>query len=63
MKSFENKVVVVTGVAHGIGASIVSEFEKEDAHFAYIDIRDNALPLMKACQMIYHNDCGWSYKG
>ena len=63
MKSFENKVVIVTGGAHGIGASIVSEFEKEGAQVACIGIRDNALPLMKACQMIYHNDCGWSYKG
>ena len=63
MKSFENKVVIVTVGAHGIGASIVSEFEKEGAQVAYIDIRDNALPLMKVRQMIYHNDCDWSYKG
>ncbi len=41
MKSFENKVIVVTGGAHGIGASIVSEFEKEGAKVAYIDIREN----------------------
>ena len=41
MKSFENKVVVVTGGAHGIGATIVSEFEKEGAQVAYIDIREN----------------------
>ena len=41
MKSFENKVVIVTGGAHGIGASIVSEFEKEGAQVAYIDIREN----------------------
>ena len=41
MKLFENKVVVVTGVAHGIGVSIVSEFEKEGAKVAYIDIREN----------------------
>ena len=41
MKSFENKVIVVTGGAHGIGASIVSEFEKEGALVAYIDIREN----------------------
>ena len=41
MKSFENKVVVVTGGAHGIGATIVSEFEKEGAKVAYIDIREN----------------------
>ena len=41
MKSFEDKVVVVTGGAHGIGATIVSEFEKEGAKVAYIDIREN----------------------
>ena len=41
MKSFENKVVVVTGGAHGIGATVVSEFEKEGAKTAYIDIREN----------------------
>ena len=41
MKSFENKVVVVTGGAHGIGATVVSEFEKEGAKVAYIDIREN----------------------
>ncbi|MCQ2125525.1 MAG: SDR family oxidoreductase [Fibrobacter sp.] len=41
MKSFENKVVVVTGGAHGIGRTIVQEFEKEGAKVAYIDIREN----------------------
>ena len=41
MKSFQNKNVVVTGGAHGIGATIVSEFEKEGAQVAYIDIREN----------------------
>lgn len=46
MKSFENKVVVVTGGAHGIGATVVSEFEKEGAKVAYI----------------YHNDCGWKFE-
>ena len=37
MESFEDKVVVVTGGAHGIGATVVSEFEKEGAKVAYID--------------------------
>ena len=41
MKSFQNKNVVVTGGAHGIGATIVNEFEKEGAQVAYIDIREN----------------------
>lgn len=44
MKSFENKVVVVTGGAHGIGATIVSEFEK----YGHVDVLvNNALPLVK----------------
>lgn len=41
MNTFANKVVVVTGGAHGIGATIVSEFEKEGAQVALIDIREN----------------------
>ncbi len=80
MKSFENKVVIVTGGAHGIGATIVSEFEKEGALVAFIDIANMVLYLASEkagfitgeniCidggmtrQMIYHNDCGWSFKG
>ncbi|WP_320872684.1 SDR family oxidoreductase, partial [Hallerella succinigenes] len=31
----------MTGGAHGIGATIVNEFEKEGAQIAYIDIREN----------------------
>jgi len=56
MKSFENKVVVVTGGAHGIGATVVSEFEKEGAKVAYIDGGMTR-------QMVYHNDCGWKFEG
>lgn len=41
MNTFKDKVVVVTGGAHGIGATIVKEFEKEGAQVALIDIRDN----------------------
>lgn len=41
MNLFKDKVVVVTGGAHGIGATIVSEFEKEGAKVALIDIREN----------------------
>ena len=38
---FKDKIVVVTGGAHGIGKTIVSEFEKEGAKVAFIDIREN----------------------
>ncbi|SHK90951.1 SDR family oxidoreductase [Fibrobacter sp. UWEL] len=41
MNAFKDKVVVVTGGAHGIGKTIVSEFEKEGAQVVYIDIREN----------------------
>ncbi len=41
MNDFKDKVVVVTGGAHGIGKTIVCEFEKEGAKVALIDIREN----------------------
>lgn len=40
MQSFENKVVVVTGGAHGIETTVVSEFEKEGVQVAFIDTRE-----------------------
>lgn len=42
MVHFAKKIVVVTGGAHGIGATIVDEFEKEGATVVCIDIRPNA---------------------
>lgn len=39
--NFENKVVVVTGGAHGIGQCICEEFEKAGAKVCVIDLRDN----------------------
>lgn len=41
MGIFENKVVVVTGGAHGIGQCICEEFEKAGAKVCVIDLRDN----------------------
>ncbi|MBE5953960.1 MAG: SDR family oxidoreductase [Lachnospiraceae bacterium] len=41
MYSFENKIVVVTGGAQGIGKCICEEFEKLGARVCVIDILDN----------------------
>lgn len=41
MPEFENKVVVVTGGAHGIGKCICEEFEKAGARVCIIDLLDN----------------------
>ena len=37
MKQFENKVVVITGGAHGIGLCAAAEFQKQGAHVCVID--------------------------
>ena len=41
MKRFENKVVVITGAAQGIGRCIADEFKKEGAHVCIIDLKEN----------------------
>ena len=41
MKRLENKVVVVTGGAQGIGRCIREEFEKEGARVCVIDLKEN----------------------
>lgn len=41
MGYFENKVVVITGGAHGIGRCMRREFENAGARVCVIDIRDN----------------------
>ena len=38
---FQDKVVVVTGGAHGIGKCVCEEFEKAGAHVCVIDLADN----------------------
>ena len=40
MKQFENKVAVVTGGGHGIGACIAQQFKEEGAQVEIIDIRE-----------------------
>lgn len=42
MTNFENKTVVVTGGAHGIGKCICEEFAKEGAKVCVIDRRENS---------------------
>lgn len=41
MNEFEDKVVVVTGAAQGIGKCIAAEFEKQGAHVCIIDLKEN----------------------
>lgn len=42
MKAFENKVVVITGGAQGIGKCVAGEFQKEGAHVCIIDKQEGA---------------------
>lgn len=42
MYDFQNKVVVITGGAHGIGKTIREEFEKEGAVVCIIDLLENS---------------------
>ena len=51
---FQDKVVVVTGGAQGIGRCIADEFRKEGALVCI----DGGMTK----QMIYHGDNGWSLK-
>ena len=41
MSEFQDKVVVVTGGAQGIGKCICEEFEREGAHVCVIDLQKN----------------------
>jgi NAD(P)-dependent dehydrogenase (short-subunit alcohol dehydrogenase family) len=64
MKSFENKVVVVTGEAHGIGATVVNMvlyLASDKAGF--ITGENICIDGGMTRQMVYHNDCGWKFEG
>ena len=41
MNRFQDKVVVVTGSAHGIGRATALRFASEGAHVAVVDVRDD----------------------
>jgi meso-butanediol dehydrogenase/(S,S)-butanediol dehydrogenase/diacetyl reductase len=47
MKRFEDKVVIVTGGAQGIGAATAAAFYREGASVVIIDKNENALELAK----------------
>ena len=42
MNEFQNKVIVITGGAAGIGKCIAEEFQKRGAHVCVIDCADGA---------------------
>ncbi len=43
---YKDKVVVITGGAHGIGSCIASEFSKAGALVEVIDILELLLPML-----------------
>ncbi|MBR4084030.1 MAG: SDR family oxidoreductase [Lachnospiraceae bacterium] len=58
MYDFENKVVVVTGGARGIGKCICEEFEKQGAKVCVIDVSDNSYFVGDlACQKTLERFC------
>jgi NAD(P)-dependent dehydrogenase (short-subunit alcohol dehydrogenase family) len=67
---FQNKVVVITGGANGIGQCIAEAFARSviREHVRVDVLVNNASPLFLGIDggqtrlMIYHNDCGWSYQ-
>ena len=52
MKEFENKVIIVTGGASGIGKSICEEFNKANAKVVIIDKKEPNIP----CDFFYKGD-------
>lgn len=56
---FQDKVVVVTGGAMGIGRCICEEFEKA----GFITGENICIDGGMTKLMIYHNDHGWNYEG
>jgi NAD(P)-dependent dehydrogenase (short-subunit alcohol dehydrogenase family) len=64
MKSFEDKVVVVTGGAHGIGATIANmALYLASGKAGFITGENICIDGGMTRQMIYHNDCGWKFEG
>ena len=67
MYDFDNKIVVITGGANGIGKCIAEEFRRNRAVVCVID-KAGFITGENICidggmtkLMIYHDDCGWTY--
>lgn len=52
MDAFKNKIVVVTGGAHGIGQCIANDFKQQGANVAIID----KAPIVTPCDFAYQGD-------
>ena len=68
MYDFDNKIVVITGGANGIGKCIAEEFRRNRAVVCVID-KAGFITCENICidggmtrQMIYHGDHGWRFE-
>lgn len=62
---FQNRVVVITGGARGIGRCICEESEKAGAKVCKTGLITGENSCIGGGQtrlMIWHNDCDWTYQ-